>query len=103
MFDGTEWLSKMQIRGFFSRLCIKQRANPQNESNDTTDKDEEDDDDLLEVYASDGDEECLREARHKVMYEIGLKHPIMFDIYNVCTLAGEGRLPSLKVKIRRDM
>ena len=102
MFDGTEWLSKMQIRGFFSRLCIKQRANPQNESNDTTDKDEEDDD-LLEVYASDGDEECLREARHKMMYEIGLKHPIMFNIYNVCTLAEEGRLPSLKVKIRRDM
>ena len=36
------------------------------------------------------------------MDEIGLKHPIMFDVYDVCSLAREGRLPSLKVKILRD-
>ena len=35
--------------------------------------------------------------------EIGLKHPIMFDIYDVCSLAREARLPSLKVKMLRDM
>ena len=37
------------------------------------------------------------------MNEIRLKHPIMFDIYDVCSLAREGRLPSLKVKMLRDM
>ena len=37
------------------------------------------------------------------MGEIGMKHPIMFDVYDVCSLAREGRLPSLKVKILRDM
>ena len=36
------------------------------------------------------------------MDEIGLKHPIMFDIYDVCSLAREARLPSLKVKMLRD-
>ena len=35
--------------------------------------------------------------------EIGLKHPIMFDIYDVSSLAREARLPSLKVKMLRDM
>ena len=44
-----------------------------------------------------------REARNTVMDEIGLKHPIMFDIYDVCSLAREARLPSLKVKMLRDM
>ena len=26
MFDGTEWLSNVQIQGFFSRLCLKRRS-----------------------------------------------------------------------------
>ena len=46
---------------------------------------------------------CLREARNTVMDEIGLKHPIMFDVYDVCSLARGWRLPSLKVKVLRDM
>ena len=99
MFDRTEWLSNIQIQGFFSRLCLKQRSKIQQESDDATDAD----DHLIEASASDVDEKCLREARNTVTDEIGLKHPIMFDIYDVCSLAREGRLPSLKVKILRDM
>ena len=57
----------------------------------------------METSASDVDEECLREARNAIMDEIRLKHPIMFDIYDVCSLAREERLPSLKVKMLRDM
>ena len=30
---------------------------------------------------------CLREARNTIMDEIGLKHPIMFNVYDVCSLA----------------
>ena len=37
------------------------------------------------------------------MDEIGLKHPIMFDIYDVYSLAREARMPSLKVKMLSDM
>ena len=83
-------------------MCLKERSKIQQESDDATDVDDEDDD-LVEASASDVDEECLREARNTIMDEIGLKHPIMFDIYDVCSLAREGRLPSLKVKILRDM
>ena len=83
-------------------MCLKERSKIQQESDDATDVDDEDDD-LIEASASDVDEECLREARNTIMDEIGLKHPIMFDIYDVCSLAREGRLPSLKVKILRDM
>ena len=45
----------------------------------------------------------MREARNTVMHEIGLRHPIMFDIYDVCSLAREARLPSLKVKMLRHV
>ena len=96
MFDRTEWLSNIQIQGFFSRLCLKQRSKIQQESDDATDAD----DHLIEASASDVDEGCLREARNTVMDE---KHPIMFDIYDVYSLAREARLPSLKVKMLRDM
>ena len=102
MFDRTEWLSNIQIQGFFSRLCLKQRSKIQQELDDAIDADDEDDH-FIEASASDVDEECLREARNIIMDEIGVKHPIMFDIYDVCSLAREGRLPSLKVKILRDM
>ena len=37
------------------------------------------------------------------MDEIGLKHPIMFDVYDVCSLERERRFPNLKVKILREM
>ena len=58
---------------------------------------------MIEASASDVDEGCLREARNTVMDEIGLKHPIMFDIYDVCSLAREARLSSPKVKMLRDI
>ena len=37
------------------------------------------------------------------MDKIGLKHPIMFDIYDVYSLAREARMLSLKVKMLSDM
>ena len=58
---------------------------------------------MIEASPSDVDEGCLREVRNTVMHGIGLRHPIMFDIYDVCSLAREARLPSLKVKMLRDM
>ena len=102
MFVRTEWLSNVQTQSFFSRLCLKQRSKIQQESDDVIDADDEDDH-LIEASASDVDEECFREARNTVMDEIGLKHPVLFDIYDVCSLAREARLPSLKVKMLRDM
>ena len=49
-----EWLSNIQIQGFFSTLCLKQRSKIQQESDDAIDADDEDDD-LIEASASDVD------------------------------------------------
>ena len=71
MFDRTEWLSKSQIQGFFSRLCssIKQthqthidRAELEPKESGTEDTaGAEDDEDLVEEYACDVDREHLRD------------------------------------------
>ena len=82
MFVRTEWLSNIQTQSFFSRLCLRQRSKIQQESDDVIDADDEDDH-LIEASASDVDEECFREARNTVMDEIGLKHPVLFDSYDV--------------------
>ena len=50
------------------------------ESENATDADNEDDH-LIEASTSDVDEDYLREARNTVMDKIGLKHPIMFDMF----------------------
>ena len=61
MFDRTEWLSKCQIQGFFSRLSasIKQGSQKRTElmSGGELDKDTEEDDYLAEEYACNLDEE----------------------------------------------
>ena len=49
-----EWLSNIQIQGFFSTLRLKQRSKIQQESDDAIDADDEDDD-LIEASASDVD------------------------------------------------
>ena len=58
MFDRTEWLSNIQIQGFFSRLCPQQRSKIRQESDDTTDADDEEDH-FVEAFASDVDEELI--------------------------------------------
>ena len=96
LFDRAEWLSKTQIQGFFKKgnqKCIE------SEDDDDTDREEDDDEDLLGEYACDLDEHSLRETEDAVQGKIGLAHPIIYDVYNLCTLAREGKLPTFKVKM----
>ena len=73
MFERTEWLSRCQIQGFFSRLSasIKQGSQRRIEllSGGELDTDTEEEDDLAEEYACQLDEgqrnkgSCLGESR----------------------------------------
>ena len=84
MFERTEWLSKCQIQGFFSRLSASIRQDSQKRiellSAGELDTDTEEDDDLAEEYACKLDEEHLRETREVVLGKVGLNHPILYDI-----------------------
>lgn len=67
------------------------------------DKDTEEDNDLAEEYTCKLDEEHLRETREAVLGEIGLTHPILYDIYDLCTFARQEKLPTFKVKMLREI
>ncbi len=107
LFDRAEWLSKTQIQGFFSRLSARMKKGNQkrmeSEDEEDTDREEDDDEDLLEEYACDLDEHSLRETADAVQEKIGLAHPIIYDVYNLCMFAREGKLASFKVKMLREM
>ena len=55
---------------------------------DFSDDDEPDDDEeLAEEYASLTDEQMLEKTSVAVQSEIGVKHPVMYDFYNLCEMA----------------
>ena len=87
MLSRMEWLSKLQILGFFSRLSAKRK---QSDGKETSAVD--DDEELVEEYASLTDEQMLEKASGAVESEIGVKHLVMYDVYNLCEIAYENRL-----------
>ena len=87
MLSRMEWLSKLQILGFFSRLSAKRK---QSDGKETSAVD--DDEELVEEYASLTDEQMLEKASVAVESEIGVKHLVMYDVYNLCEIAYENRL-----------
>ena len=97
-----EWLSKLQIQEFSSRLSAKRE---QSDGKQTFSDDDEPDDDeeLAEEYASLTDEQMLEKANVAFESEIGVKHPVMYDVYNLCEMAFLNRLSFFKVKTIRKM
>ena len=49
------------------------------------------------------DGEHLRETREAVLVKVGLTHPTLYDIYDLCTFAREAKLPTFKVKMLREI
>ena len=45
----------------------------------------------------------LEKASVAVQSEIGVKHPVMYNVYNFCEMAFENRLSFFKVKMLREM
>ena len=79
MLSRMEWLSKLQILGFFSRLSAKRK---QSDGKETSSDDDELDDveELVEEYASLTDEQMLEKASVAVESEIGVKHLVRHQI-----------------------
>ena len=80
-----EWLTKAQIQGFFFRLSSSRwkRAG----SSPSTAVDDKSDEELI-------DEEEVNHMTtvESVVTEIGLTHPIVYDIYDLCDYVKEEKL-----------
>ena len=88
--------------GISSRLSAKRK---QSDGKQTISDDDEPDDDeeLAEEYASLTDEKMLEKASVAVQSEIGVKHPVMYNVYNLWEMAFENRLSFFKVTMLREM
>ena len=93
IFGREDWLTKAQVQGFFSRLASARRKRGYSDATNQEEKDED--------YRP-GEEDEQRQAVEEVMEDLGLKHPIVFDIYNVCQYFHSNKLSSFNVNMLRD-
>ena len=98
IFNRVEWLSKLQIQGFFLRLSQRKQSDGKETSSDDAEPEE-----LAEEYSSLTDEQMLEKASVAVQFEIGFKHTVVYDVYNLCEMAFENKLSFLKVKMLKEM
>ena len=92
-FSSTEWLTKTQIQGFFSRLAASRRREQG----------------LLGMSVeTEEDVECLvndterQELLDKIADEVGLKHPITFDVYDLCKHYHQNKLSAFNVQMLKN-
>ena len=90
-FQRSEWLSKAQIQGFFSRLAASKRRKSSQECGD------DDHDGLVEEEMAYLTEKDRQMTVDEVVTEIGLIHPITFDGYSICELIKSDALSKFNV------
>ena len=93
-FSCTEWLTKTQIQSFFSRLAASRRKEQGS---------------LGMSFEKAEDVECLVEdtERQELLEEIadhvGLKHPVTFDVYDLCEYYHQGKLSAFNVQMLKNI
>lgn len=102
-FNRDEWLTKTQIRSFFSRLAAMRRKQTQGRDFPHGDEADEDDEQLLEDEMQFLVEKRRLQFIEKVLEEVGVVHPIMYDGYNICQQVQQGKLSRFKANYLRKM
>ena len=90
-FLRSEWLTKAQVQGFFSRLAASKRRNPLQEWTD------DDDDSLVEDEVAYVTETNRQAGVEEVISEIGLLHSVIYDGYDICELVRQDALSKFNV------
>lgn len=94
IFSKSEFLTPLQISGFFSRLAKKKVY--------TADKS---DDENVEMYDEQETrtEQDIQEIANNVMEGLELQHPIIFDKYNICEIVCQSKLSKFSVGMLREI
>ena len=61
------------------------------------------DDDTLENYLNEIDEENIRTTSLAAQDKLGLLHPIVYDIYDICEMAKDNKLATFNVQMLKDI
>ena len=94
LFNSKEWLTKSQIQSFFSRLAASRRK----ERGIVRLSVEQEED--VECLVEDAERQGLMA---KITDEVGLKHPITYDIYDLCELHQCNKLSTFNIPMLKNI
>ena len=101
IFKREEWLTKTQITGFFSRLASRQRSRGHDVSSmDENLQEDRDANEDLEAFVRESERDRLIS---EIEDNIGLKHPVCFDVYDLCDYYKRGKLESFNIAMLKKM
>ena len=85
-FAPEEWRTAKQISSYFLRLAAAQRQN--RAVGKLLDEAENIDENDLQTW---GNEQRLRELQESIYDQLDLRHPIIYDGHDICSLARRGK------------
>ena len=95
LFQSDEYLTSKQITGFFSRLSSKKSLHDAHVSGI--------DDDDMENILPEINENEFEKMREEVLDEMLVKHPIIYDSYNICEMAISSNLSKFSISMLREI
>lgn len=91
LFTSADFLSASQIAGFFSRLSAKKTLH------------EEVEDMAEDDFQSAADEASIEELTNVAVQELKIRHPISYDVYNLCDMVARSKLKTFSVSVLKDI
>ena len=88
IFEKDDFLTPLQIAGFFSRLTAKKTYSTGSEDVERHEADKEKD---------------IQELTEEVMKTFALQHPIMFEKYNICEIVCQSKLSKFSVAVLKEI
>lgn len=101
LFTREEWLNNSQIKGFFSRLAKLRRKAGVTSSSDLYENMTDDSD--HEESCDEEEEEDRAELVNRIVSTITVKHPIFYDVYDLCDIHHQDKLGTFKVNMLKEM
>ena len=89
-----EFLTAQQIQSYFSRRASKLRHSHSDDPESEQDED---------VILAAEEELAHQNVRTVVLNEVALKHPVVFDVFNLCDMHVSGKLRQLSVAMLRSI
>ena len=93
LFKVDNFLTAQQIQSSFSRRASKLRHSH------SDDPESEQDEDILAAE----EELAHQNVRTVILDEVALRHPVVFDVFNLCDMHGSGKLWQLSVAMLRSI
>ena len=87
LFNRDEWLTRDQIKGYFSRLAKSRKKAATSNEDGSSDEEEEDRNTLV----------------NNIVSALAVRHPIFYDAYDLCDMCRQKKLGTFKVPMLKEI